>query len=100
MIWHIVRLDFTGIDPDVRSVIEARLEDLVSLDEVAWLRLARDIDDEDVTGLITCFDTEDDLVAYRSHPDHLPVVHDIRDLGIGATRADVTTDDDVADMPA
>ena len=100
MIWHIVRLDFTGIDPEVRSAIETRLEALVDIEEVAWLRLARDIDDEVVTGLLTGFASEDDLATYRTHPDHLPVVHDIRDLGVGLARFDIATHDDVTAMPS
>ena len=99
MIWHIVRFDFTGIDADTRRDIEQRLAGLESIDVVGWLRVARDIDDEQVTGLLTGFATVADLDTYRTHPDHVPVVTDISSLGIGISRIDVATSDDVAAMP-
>lgn len=99
MIWHIVRFDFSGIDADTRADIERRLADLDAIDEVAWLRVARDIDDANVTGLMTGFASVEDLDTYRTHPDHLPVVGDIRDLEIAVSRIDIATDDDVTALP-
>lgn len=99
MIWHVVRFDFSGIDPAAREEIEDRLAGLDGIDVVAWLRLARDVDQEHVTGLLTAFATVEDLATYRTHPDHLPVVRDIGALGVGVMRVDVATDD-VADLPA
>lgn len=99
MIWHIVRFDFTGVDAAVREDLEDRLEALGGLDEVAWLRLSRDLDDGQVTGLITGFATYEDLEAYRNHPDHVPVVAAIRESGVATARIDLETDDAVEDLP-
>lgn len=99
MMWHIVRFDFTDVDDAVREEIEDALMALDDLDVVAWLRLSRDIDEDNVTGLITGFVTEEDLVTYRTHPDHLPVVRAIGALGIAVSSIDMHTDDDVAAMP-
>lgn len=100
MIWHIVRFDFTGIDADDRRDIEHRLAGLDAIDVVGWLRVARDIDDEHVTGLLTVFATVEDLETYRTHPEHVPVVTDIATLGVGITRIDMATDDQVEALPA
>ncbi len=99
MIWHIVRLDFTGIDEADRQDLEDRLAALISIDEVAWLRLARDVEEPTVTGLITAFDTVEDLAAYRVHPHHIPVVERIRELGLGTARLDLATDDHPLELP-
>ena len=99
MIWHIVRLDFTGIDEDDRQDLEDRLAALAAIDEVAWLRLARDVEDPAVTGLITAFDSVEDLAAYRVHPDHIPVVERIRELGLATARLDLATDDQPLELP-
>lgn len=99
MIWHIVRFDFADVDDATREEVEGALQGLVALDEVAWLRLARDIDEPTVTGLLTVFADLDALEAYRVHPDHVPVVARIRELGIPAVRLDVTTDGDPAQLP-
>jgi hypothetical protein len=99
VIWHIVRFDFTGVDGALRDDIEGRLRTLTSIDEVAFLRLARDIADDQVTGLITGFATIEDLDTYRVHPEHLPVVAAIREAGVATTRLDVPSDDDPAVLP-
>lgn len=99
MIWHIVKLDFGGVDPGARADIERQLTGLVAIDEVAWLRVAVDVDDPNVTGLLTAFATREDLQTYRDHPDHQPVLEAIGAAGVRATRLDVETADDVADLP-
>lgn len=99
MIWHIVRFDLAGLDDATRTDIEASLAGLAALDEVAWLRVARDIEDPAITGLITVFEDVDALAAYRVHPDHVPVVARIRELGVPAVRLDIATDDDPAQLP-
>lgn len=92
MIWHIVRFDLGELDEATRQDIEASLAGLAALDDVAWLRVARDIEDPAITGLIAVFDDVDALAAYRVHPDHVPVVARIRELGVPAVRLDVATD--------
>ena len=96
MIWHIVRFDFAGIGDDVRTDLEAQLRGLSSLDCVGFLRLGRDLDQPTVTGLLTGFADAGELDAYRTHPDHLPVVDASRDAGVAVTRVDVETGDDLA----
>lgn len=100
MIWHIVRFDFGGVPTSMRESIEDDLAGLHAIDEVAWIRVARDLADPDLTGLITVFESEEDLEAYRRHPDHLPVVEAISIAGIPAVRLDIETPDDTADLPA
>lgn len=99
MIWHVVRLDCTEVDEDTRRDLEASLAGLAQLDEVAWLRVARDVEDPEVTGLLTVFADADALARYRVHPEHVPIVERIRSLSIPTVRLDVATDDAVADLP-
>jgi hypothetical protein len=99
MIWHVVRFDFAGVDDATRAEVEASLAALDGLDEVAWLRVGRDLEEPTVTGLLTAFADEQALAAYRVHPRHVPVVQRIRELGVAVTRLDVTTDDDPAALP-
>jgi hypothetical protein len=89
VIWHIVSLDMSAIEDDLRTEVERDLEGLRELDVVAWLAVARDVDSPSTTGLLTLFANYEDLETYREHPDHLPVVQRIRDLGIPITRLDV-----------
>ncbi len=89
MIWHIVTFDMAAVDDATRTELEARLAALVDLDVVVWLEVARDVDAPDTTGLLSVFTSYDDLETYRTHPDHLPVVQDIRALGIPVARLDV-----------
>lgn len=96
MIWHIVRFDFAGIGDDVRDDLETQLRALDGLDCVGFLRLGRDLEQPSVTGLLTGFADAGELDAYRTHPDHVPVVDAIREAGVAVTRVDVETDDDLA----
>lgn len=99
MIWHIVRFDMGAVDEVTRASIEDDLVGLTALDDVAWLRVARDVDDPAMTGLMTAFADHDALERYRVHPEHLPVVQRVRDLGIPSVRLDIATDDDPATLP-
>lgn len=99
MIWHIVRFDFEEVDEDTRRDLEASLAGLEDLEEVAWVRVGRDLTDPRVTGYVAAFRTSDDLAAYRNHPDHVPVVDAIRSAGVRAVRLDIRTEDRVADLP-
>lgn len=99
MIWHIVRFDFSGVDAATRADIEQAIRELDRLEEVAWLRLAHDLAEPDVTGLLAVFADRAALDAYRVHPDHVPVVERLREAGVGATRLDVETPDDPAELP-
>jgi hypothetical protein len=99
MIWHIVRFDMGELDEPTRVSLEEDLAGLVALDEVAWLRVARDVEEPAMTGLITAFEDHDALERYRVHPDHLPVVGRVRELGVVGVRLDIATDDDPAELP-
>ncbi len=99
MIWHIVRFDMGVLDEATRASIEGDLAGLTTLDDVAWLRVARDVDDPAMTGLLTAFADHDALERYRVHPEHLPVVQRVRELGIPSVRLDIATDDDPATLP-
>jgi hypothetical protein len=89
MIWHIVTFDMGAVDDATRTELEARLAALADLEVVQWLEVARDVDTPTTTGLLSLFNDYDDLEVYRTHPDHLPVVEDVRGLGIPVARLDV-----------
>ena len=99
MIWHIVRFDMGSLDEVTRVELEEGLTALGEIEHVSWLRVARDIDEPSVTGLVTAFRDMDQLGAYRDHPDHLPVLQRMRELRVPATRLDIATEDDVAALP-
>ncbi len=99
MIWHVVRFDCTGVEASTRQELEASLAALAELDEVAWLRVARDVEEPTITGLLTVFADVDALTRYRVHPEHLPVVERIKALGIPTVRLDIATDDEPTDLP-
>ncbi len=99
MIWHVVRFDCSEVEEGTRREVEASLAALADLEEVAWLRVARDVEEPTVTGLLTVFTDADALARYRVHPEHVPVVERIRALGIPTVRLDIATDDDPADLP-
>ena len=99
VIWHVVRFDCTDLDESTRQDLEASLAALASLDEVAWLRVARDVEEPTVTGLLTVFADVEALARYRVHPQHLPVVERIRTLGVPTVRLDIATDDEPSDLP-
>ncbi len=99
MIWHLVRFDFGTVDETVRRELEADLAALATIDEVAWLRVGRDVEDPSITGLMTAFADPEALDTYRVHPDHIPVVERIRALGIPVVRLDLHTDDDPEQLP-
>lgn len=89
MIWHIVSFDMSGVDDATQIELEQRLAALAQLDVVAWLEVARDVDVPTRTGLLSAFETIADLEAYRHHPEHVPVVDSLRDLGIPVSRVDI-----------
>lgn len=100
MLWHIVRFRFPDdVDAGERARFEAELAGLDIIDEVRLVRVARDLDDPQVTGLITGFDDADALAVYRDHPEHVPVLQRARQLCESLTRLDVATDDDPAALP-
>jgi hypothetical protein len=99
VIWHVVRFDCRDLDESTRQELEASLGSLATLDEVAWLRVARDVEEPTVTGLLTVFADVEALARYRVHPEHVPVVERIRALGIPTVRLDIATDDETSDLP-
>jgi hypothetical protein len=99
VIWHVVRFDCTEVDEETRQELEASLAALADLDDVAWLRVARDVEEPTVTGLLTGFADVEALTRYRVHPEHVPVVERIKALGIPTVRLDIATDDEPSDLP-
>lgn len=99
MIWHLVRFDFSGTDDATRRRLEDRLADLAAIEEVAWLRVGRDLSEPGITGLITVFHSREDLESYRTHPEHVPVVEAIREAGVATTRVDLETRDHASSLP-
>lgn len=95
MIWHVVRFHFGHLSPATRVELEEQLADLAHLDVVGFVRVARDLSDPDVTGLIVGLEDEDALAAYHAHPGHHPVVRRIRELDVSVTRLDLRTADPV-----
>lgn len=96
MIWHVVRFDLGSLSEDVREEVESQMATLADLDVVSFLRVGRDLEDPAVTGLLVGFADEAALAAYRDHPDHLPVVRRIQELGVQRVRLDIVSDDDPA----
>lgn len=99
MIWHVVRFDFAGVAEAIREELETSLSALATIEEVAWLRVARDVEEPTVTGLVTVFADVEALTRYRVHPEHVPVVERIKELGVPTVRLDIATDDEPADLP-
>jgi hypothetical protein len=96
LIWHVVRFELGRLDEDVRTDVEAQLAALAGIDVVSFLRVGRDVEDPDVTGLIVGLADEAALAAYRDHPDHQPVVRRIAELDVPRTRLDIASEDDPA----
>ncbi len=94
MIWHVVRFALGSLDEDVRVDIEAQLAALADLDVVEFVRVGRDVQQPDITGLIVGLADEAALAAYRDHPDHLPVVRRIGELDVPRVAFDIVSDDD------
>lgn len=90
MLWHIVRFAFrSDVADDERRALEHEMEALAAIDEVVWLAVARAIDDPQVTGLVSLFEDEEGLAAYRVHHRHVPVVERTRALCETITRLDM-----------
>lgn len=91
MLWHIVRFQFRAdVSDDERRALEGDMEALSeAIDEVVWLAVARAVDEPAVTGLISLFEDESSLAAYRVHPRHVPVAERARVLCADITRLDV-----------
>lgn len=91
MLWHIVRFEFrSDVADDERRALERDIEALAGvIDEVVWLAVARGVDEPAVTGLLSLFQDESGLAAYRVHPRHVPVAERARALCDDITRLDV-----------
>lgn len=91
MLWHIVRFQFSDdVDDGERRALEHDIAALAgTIDEVAWLAVARDVDEPAVTGLLTLFHDAGALATYREHPRHVPVVERARALCESISRVDM-----------
>ncbi|HUH08002.1 MAG TPA: Dabb family protein [Egibacteraceae bacterium] len=95
MLWHIVRFQFredvpaeerAGAEDGLRSLVEA-------IPQITLLRLARAIDDERVTCLVTGFADAESYAVYAPHPAHVPVAARLRAACTDIVRLDFTTPD-------
>lgn len=95
MLWHVVTFRFRpGVGDQERDELADALAELIeSIDELRFLRVAPAIDDPDVLGLLTGFDDEAGLAAYRDHPAHQPVVARAKELCADVSRLDIVTSD-------
>ncbi len=99
MLWHIVRFDLSAHDEARRDELVALLSDVAELDVVGWLRVARDVEDPTVVGLVVGLEDQAALDAYRTHPDHQPVTRWLTEHRVPASRIDIVTPDDVRTLP-
>ena len=91
MLWHIVRFRFpVDVDESTRAELEVALAGLDEhIGEVDYLAVGRDLDDPQVTGLVSAFADAAALAVYRDHPAHVPVVARARELCEEIQRLDV-----------
>jgi hypothetical protein len=99
VIWHIARFDMSSLDDETREELEEQLAGLAVIDEVAFLRMARDLNEPNVTGFLTAFADLDAFARYEEHPVHVPVVTRVKELGLPVVHLDFPADDDPADLP-
>jgi hypothetical protein len=99
VIWHVVRFDLSSLSEEVRTGLEAQMADLAAIDVVSFVRVARDIVDPGVTGLMVGFANEAALAAYRDHRDDRPLVERVEELGVPRVRLDIETDDEPTVLP-
>lgn len=101
MLWHVVKFRFAGdVDQEDRLAFEAMLRRLADdIDVISLLRVARSIDEPDVTGLITGVADEPALAVYRDHPHHQPVLARGRKLCSEIVRLDIITSDPPGALP-
>lgn len=57
------------------------------------MRVARDLEDPSVTGLVSGFADAAALKVYADHPAHVPVATRLRALSSDIARLDIETDD-------
>jgi hypothetical protein len=96
MIWHTVRIGFSGVAEPTRADVERKLAALPDVvPGIAWLRIGRDAAAPEVSLLVSAFESMEALDAYRIHPNHRPAQDAIRSSGaeiLGMN--DIETDDD------
>lgn len=98
MLWHIVKFHFR---PDVTDGDRRAAEDGIAampdeIEVIRFLRLARSIDEPDVTGVLVGFDDADAMAAYAADPVHVPAAQRIDALCAQVIRMDLVTPDDPA----
>jgi hypothetical protein len=95
VLWHIVKFRFSegGTEED-RVAAEEGLRGLAGqIPGLRFVRVARSLDEPDVTGLITGLDDADALAIYRTHPAHVPVARRAAELSSEIVRLDLETPD-------
>lgn len=103
MIWHTARIGFKGVPEETRSDVERQLAELPDVvPEISWFRIGCDTADQDVSLVVSAFETVDDLEAYRIHPNHRPAQEAVRASGaeiLGMSDME-TRDDPFGPIPA
>ena len=66
------------------------------IDTIRFVRIARSVDEPDVSGLLMGFDDANGFASYQVHPAHLPVAARIDGLCSEVVRFDIVTEDDPA----
>lgn len=99
MIWHVVQFDMSEFDEETRVELEEQLAGLEVIEEVAFLRMARDINEPSVTCFLSVFADLDAFARYEAHPVHVPVVNRVIELDIPRVHMDFESDDDPTALP-
>lgn len=85
-------------EDDRRGAEEAIAAMPDEIEVIRFLRLARSIDEPDVTGVMVGFDNADAMAAYAAHPVHVPAAQRIDALCADVVRLDIETSDDPATL--
>lgn len=101
MLWHIVKFIYRpDVSDEERTAAEDAIRGLPGLvEEIAFQRLARSVDEPGVSAVVVGFADEAAKKAYDDHPAHVPAAQRIDGLCAEVVRVDIVTDDAPGDIP-
>lgn len=99
MLWHLARFDMSSLDDETREDLEDQMLGLAEIEDVAFLRVAHDVNEPNVTVFLSVFEDLAGFRRYEAHPIHIPVLTRCQQLNLPVVHLDFPTDDDVADLP-
>ena len=101
MLWHIVKFIYpSDVNDDERRAAEDAIRGLPEqIDEIAFQRLARSVDEPNVSAVVVGFADMAAMEAYNAHPAHVPAAQQIDGLCERVVRVDVETSDAPGDIP-